>query len=146
MELSTVKHVTTKRVIVALTVHGDGPFVPEILARRGDFALAVHLYQADPEARIDDEGQWRKSNPGLGTIKSINYMRNEARRVAVTVSDRASFAALDMNLPQSPSREMLCDVADLSSCFTDELPERKGPVYIGVDIGEATSSTAWAGA
>ena len=129
---------------VALTVHGDGPFVPEILARRGDPALAIHMFQADPEAAIDDEAQWRKANPGLGTIKSVEYMRNESRRVAVTVSDAPSFKALDMNLPQSPTREMLCDPADLSACFVDELPEKRGPVFVGCDIGEATSGTAWA--
>ena len=129
---------------VALTVHGDGPFVPEILARRGDPALAIHLYQADPEAAIDDEAQWRKANPGLGTIKSVEYMRNESRRVAVTVSDAPSFKALDLNLPQSPTREMLCDPADLAACFADELPARSGPVFVGCDIGEATSGTAWA--
>ena len=129
---------------VALTIHGDGPFVPEILAREGDKALAIHHYRADPEAAIDDEAQWRKANPGLGTIKSVEYMRNESRRVAVSVSDRPSFMALDMNMPQSPTREMLCDPSDLSACFVDELPERRGDVWIGVDIGEATSGTAWA--
>ena len=129
---------------VALTVHGDGPFVPEILAREGDKALAIHHYRADPEAAIDDEAQWRKANPGLGTIKSVEYMRNESRRVAVTVSDAPSFKALDMNMPQSPTREMLCDPADLAACFVDELPERRGDVWIGADIGEATSGTAWA--
>ena len=131
---------------VALTVHGDSPFVPEILARRGDPALAIHLYQCDPDAALDDEAAWKASNPGLGSIKSIEYMRNESRRVAVTVSDRGSFAALDMNLPQSPSREMLCDPADLNQCFVeaDEMPQRSGSCFIGVDIGEARSGTAWA--
>ena len=130
---------------VALTVHGDAPFVGEILERRGDPALAVHLYQADPEAAIDDEAQWHKANPGIKAgVKSLTYMRTESRRVAVTVSDRPSFMALDMNMPQSPSREMLCDPADLAACFVDELPERRGPVYVGCDIGEATSGTAWA--
>ena len=130
---------------VALTVHGDGPFVPEILAREGDKALAIHLYQADPEAALDDEAQWHKANPGIKAgVKSLTYMRTESRRVAVTVSDRPSFMALDMNMPQSPSREMLCDPADLAACFVDELPERRGPVFIGCDIGEATSGTAWA--
>ena len=131
---------------VALTVHGDAPFVPEILARRGDPALAIHLYQCDPDAALDDEAAWRASNPGLGTIKSVEYMRTESRRVAVTVSDAPSFRALDLNLPQSPTREMLCDPSDLKTCFVDEaeLPARSGPCFIGVDIGEATSGTAWA--
>ena len=77
-------------------------------------------------------------------MKSLTHMRAESRRVAVTVSDAPSFRALEMNLPQSPTREMLCDPADLAACFVDELPEKRGPVFVGCDIGEATSGTAWA--
>ena len=130
---------------VSLTVHGDGPFVDEILAREGDKALAIHHYRADPEAAIDDEAQWHKANPGIKAgVKSLTYMETESRRVAVTVSDAPSFKALDMNMPQSPTREMLCDPADLAACFVDELPERRGPVFVGADVGESLSATAWA--
>ena len=84
---------------LSLSVFGSGPFVPEILARRGDPALAVHLHQPDERAALDDESAWRAANPGLACgIKSISYMRDEARRVAVSVADQSSFRALDMNL------------------------------------------------
>ena len=36
---------------VSLSVRGSGPFIPEILKRRGDPALRVHLYEAPAGAR-----------------------------------------------------------------------------------------------
>ena len=36
---------------LALTIHGGGPFVPEILARKGAPGLAIHHYHAPPGCR-----------------------------------------------------------------------------------------------
>ena len=95
---------------ISLSVYGSGPFVPEILARKGDPSLAVHLYQSDPDLPLDDEKNWKLSNPGLVCgIKSLDYMKAESRRVLVTVSDQASFQSLDLNLQGHPSEK--CCVA-----------------------------------
>ena len=65
---------------MALTIHGDGPFVPEILAREDHPSVAVHHFRpAADDCALDDEEAWAASNPGLGTIKSLAYMRDEAR-------------------------------------------------------------------
>ena len=69
-------------------------------------------------------------------------MADEARRVEATPSDRASFLAFDLNLPQSPTREMIFTVGDWRRCTVDELPARSGPVVVGLDMGEATSASA----
>ena len=115
------------------------------MARRGDPSVRVHEYAALADAAIDDRAAWASANPGLACgIKSWSYMHDEARRVASTRSDEPSFRALDLNQPVSPTREMIFSVADVSGCHVDELPERSGPVCIGVDFGEATSASAWA--
>ena len=65
---------------VSLSVFGSAPFIPEILERRGDRGLVVHLFQAAEKARLDDERAWRAANPGIAAgIKSGSYMRDEAR-------------------------------------------------------------------
>ena len=98
---------------ISLSVRGSSPFIPEILARRGDTALRVHLFEAPKGAALDDERAWHAANPGLALgLKSIEYMRDEARRVAVTIADQSSFKALDMNLAIDP-----------------------GGVDVGVDVG-----------
>ena len=131
---------------IALSVHGDSPFIPEMMARKGDPGLVIHHYApTKSECALDDRRAWNAANPGLRSgIKSISYMVSEARRVSQTPSDEGSFRALDMNLPQAPSTEMLCPVDELRACFVEAmlLPDRSGPCYLGFDFGEATSGTA----
>ena len=107
--------------------------------------MIVHHFAAKDGCALDDRRAWNAANPGLRAgIKSLSYMEAEARRVLQTPSDEASFRALDLNLPQSPTVEMLCPVDEMRACFVkpDALPERSGPCFIGLDIGEATSGTA----
>ena len=128
---------------IALSIMGDSPFTAEMIERRADPGCNVHLYAAPSDAALDDPGGWHASNPGLKAgIKSIAYMQDEARRVLLSPTDQASFRAFDLNLPQSPTREMIFAPSDLQSCFTSDLPERRGDVVIGLDVGEATSATA----
>ena len=129
----------------SLSVYGSGPFVPEICerARQGDPGLFLHLYQSDPQKPIDDEANWALSNPGLACgIKSLDYMRSESRRVSVTISDQASFRSLDLNLPGSPSREMLCTPGEWAACESPQLPPRAGGVCLGIDLGSSLSMSA----
>ena len=127
---------------VALSIRGDGPFIPEILARRGDPDLSVHLYESDPKKPLDDEANWRASNPGLGSIKSIEYMKTESRRVLATPADENAFRAQDLNQAVSASRAMICSLSDWVACVTDKLPERTKRAVVGVDLGGSSSMTA----
>ena len=54
-------------------VFGSGPYIPEILAREGDPALAVHLYAADPRSALDDEAGGRAANPGLRVRYQVGF-------------------------------------------------------------------------
>ena len=61
-----------------MSATGFGPYIPEILERRDvDPGLTVHLYQADPDAAIDDREAWKASNPALGRIKQWSYMESK---------------------------------------------------------------------
>ena len=129
---------------MSLSVHGDGPFIPEILARRGAPGLAVHLHQAAEGCALDDPKAHQAANPGLGLIKQHSYMKAEAARCLATPSDQASFRALDLNQPGSPTREMVCAPSDWQDCVTlrAKLPPRSGPCYVGFDAGGSSSMTA----
>ena len=130
---------------IALTVLGDGPFVPEILKREGDPGLAIHLYQAPENCALDDDKAWAAANPGLSCgIKRRSYLESESRRVSVTVSDESSFRALDLNQPVSPTSEMIFSVSDWLKCVVSisDLPDRTGRCFIGFDLGGSSSLTA----
>ena len=132
---------------LSLSVHGDGPFIPEILERKGSAGLAVHHYHAPEGCALDDEAAWDAANPGIKAgIKSIDYMRSEARRVAVTRSDESSFRALDLNQPATPGSEMIFSLAEWEACVVDEaaLPPRTGACCVGFDLGGSSSMTALA--
>ena len=121
-----------------ISIRGDSILFREILENP---SVVSHVHAASDGCAIDDEAAWRAANPGLGSIKSIEYMKNEVTRVAGVASDEPSFRALDLNLAIAPSREMVCTPSDLEACFVD-VAEYRGPVYVGLDIGEASSGTA----
>ena len=105
-----------------ISIRGDSPLFAEIL---GNPAVVSHVHAAPDDCAIDDEAAWHAANPGLGTIKSLDYMRAEVERVRGVASDEPSFRAFDLNLAISPTREMACAPADLAACFTDS-PEYAG--------------------
>ena len=129
---------------LSLSIHGDGPFVPEILSRRGAPSLAIHHYTADPDLAIDDPLAWRQANPGLGTIKGEQYMRDEAARVLAVPSDEPAYVGHDLNRAGSLAGELICSVSTWRGCewSADDLPPRDGPVSLGIDIGDVASFTS----
>ena len=50
--------------IIHLSIHGDGPFVPELLELRDDPAISIHHYAAPEDCDLQDEAAWRAANPG----------------------------------------------------------------------------------
>ena len=132
--------------VLHLSIKGDGPFIPELLAMRDDPAVSVHLYEAPAGCQLDDEDAWHAANPGLAQgIKSIDYMRDRARMAAVNPNDQADFRAHDLNQAGSATREMLCTITDWERILLDAgepAPARTGPVVIGFDAGGSSSMTA----
>ena len=133
--------------LIALSIRGESPMLEEMLDRRELPTCAVHLYAPDvvqgADVDITDRRIWEAGNPGLKAgIKAWAYMEAEVARVAATPTDLSSFLAFDLNLPQSPTREMIFAPSDLTACVTEALPERDGPCFLGLDFGGATSGTA----
>ena len=62
-----------------ISIRGDSILFREILENP---SVVSHVHAAPDGCKIDDEAAWRAANPGLGTIKSIEYMKNEVERVA----------------------------------------------------------------
>lgn len=125
--------------IMHISIKGDSPLFREILANPESVA---HVYAAQADADIADEAAWRDANPGLGSIKSLDYMRAELARVIGNPPDEPYFRAHDLNQAQDPTKEMILPRAIMEACFVEEPPPRRGDAYLGLDFGEATSGTA----
>ena len=125
--------------VIHISVRGDSPLFAEVLDNP---ATVAHVYAAPDGCALDDETAWEKANPGLGSIKQVAYMRAEVERIRGAPFDEPSFRAYDLNQALSPTREMICSPDDLRACFADDPPPRQGACFVGLDIGEAVSSTA----
>ena len=142
--ISGLKSSTSARngKFICISIHGDGPFVPEFLARAGDPAIAVHAYIPEEDAPADDPATWAAGNPGLGTIKSTSYMADRARISATNPTDLSFFRSEDCNIPGNPGVTMICSPDEWTKLL--RLPEggRQGPVVLGFDAGGSASMTA----
>ena len=135
--------------LLALSIRGDSPMLEEMLERAELSTCVVHLHapETDDGGDVDtaDPEVWAKGNPGIKAgIKSAQWMADEVARVEATPSDRATFLALDLNLPGRPSTEVLFSLDHYRAAVVDgrELPPRKGPCVLGLDMGEAASASA----
>ena len=76
---------------IALSIWGDGPHVPEFVARRDHDGVSVHLYQPALDSKIGDEDAWHQGNPSLRCgVKSLSHMRAALKRVLSSVGDQDS--------------------------------------------------------
>lgn len=133
--------------LLGISIQGDGPMFAELRERRDAGSVVYHLHAAPEDCALDDESAWAAANPGLAEgIKSRAYMVDAAARAIANPSDAPSFRAYDLNLPQSPSVELICRVEDWRACecAPDDLPPRSGPAVVGFDIGGSSSLTALA--
>ena len=128
--------------LIAISVIGDGLLSREMIERKDDAATAVHIHAAPADCALDDVSAWHAANPTLGTIKSLSYMEDMARRAQTAPNEQAAFRAHDLNQPGSPSREMICDVTAWQLVASQARPDRAGSCFVGIDLGGSASMTA----
>ena len=128
--------------LIAISVMGDSPLTAELVQRRDDPSVVVHAYHAPAGCALDDPEAWAAANPGLGTIKSLSYMRDMARRAAALPSEQASFRAFDLNQTGSPVADAVVALSVWEAVERQPKPERSGPCFVGVDVGGSVSLTA----
>ena len=128
--------------VLAISIKGDGPFIPELIERAADPTVVVKVYEPPADADPLLPATWAHGNPTLGTIKSRQYMVDRARLVANVPADLALFAAEDCNLAGSVTREMICSVADWNGLLGGDPAPRAGDCVVGIDLGGSDSLTA----
>ena len=126
--------------LLAISIMGDSPFIPELLERRDEDGVVVHHYAPPRGADPLDPATWAYSNPGLGTIKSVTYMQYRAKAVANNPADLALFATEDVNIAGSIHYESIVTVGDWKQLET--VAERDGPAVVGIDLGSTDSLSA----
>lgn len=127
--------------LMCISIRADGPMFHELIQRAQHPTVHVTQFEAEHSDPLDSEATWRKSNPGLGTIKSLVYMRDMAAKAMAVPADQATFRAFDLNMKLAPNRELLVQVNEWRECVTDELSERVGSCVLGIDLGGSQAMT-----
>jgi phage terminase large subunit-like protein len=73
------------------------------------------IYETETDADWESEDVWRKANPGLGTIKSLEYMRRECGKAKEEPSYQATFRRLELN-QRTPTQDVWFDLELWEKC------------------------------
>ena len=126
---------------VHISIKGTGPMFAELLSRRGQPGIVVHEYAADDDADLRDRAQWRKANPGLGTIKSMDYMIDASARAAEIEAAQNGFKVFDLNIAGDVGGDPIVTIGTYQKCVTATLPDRSGDCWLALDVGGAAAFT-----
>ena len=133
-----------KSIILGTRLRGDLFESSLDQMRRGIEGVQGLEFTVAPDCDIMDEKVWRQGNPSLGSIKSLSYMRRTALAAADDPSRQPSFRAHDLNAIAEDDSETIVSLTDWKQIETplDDLPPRKGRVWMGFDAGGSASMTA----
>lgn len=98
------------------------------------------IYELDSPEEWDDEACWIKANPGLGTIKSVDYLRQMVQKAKDDISFKPTVMVKDFNIPQTSESAWL-RFEDLNN--TEKIPFESLDYCIGgMDASDTTDLTA----
>ena len=126
---------------LALGAQYTGPMFRELLDRADDPAVHVTCYAAAPDCALEDRAAWAEANPGLGSIKSVSYMAAMARRAMAATGAEYGFRGHELNAAVDTARDSIVGPEAWRGCC-GELPDRRGPVALGIDLGGGDAMSA----
>lgn len=130
--------------IISTQAASDGDFLSLMIddALRGDDPRTVcHLYTAPPDCGLMDESAWRAANPAIGTIVSLDYVRNLAQEAVRLPSREPQFRNLILNM-RCEVRAPFVPPALWARSGADPAPYEGEPVFCGLDLSAGVDLTA----
>lgn len=121
----------------------EGPMFAE-LEKRGKIDPRAHWvrYSAPGDCDPLDEDVWELANPGLGSIKSLEYMRGKALDAEISPANMTYFMSFDLNMDVDPARATIVTVGQWRECIDEAADLRGEPVVLGIDLGGSVSMSA----
>jgi len=123
----------------------DNQFITELLQyyrdvlddKIEDKGIAGLIFQPDKEDDLNDEIAWKKANPAIGTITSMESIRNSYQKAINSASTRTYYQFLTRRVnvfTEEPTNWL--DPFKLNECFTElNIEDYKGrEVFIGIDL------------
>lgn len=119
-------------------------YARKVLAgEQDDDTLLVWLYTQDSEQEIwQDETSWMKSNPTLGQIKTVEYLRERLNKARLDKSERVFTLCKDFNIKQNSSESWLLNDDYDYPQEVRTLEDFRGCIALAaVDLAETTDLT-----
>ena len=106
-----------------------------------DERILFIIYELDNPKEIEKEECWYKPNPGLGTIKNVNILRDKVKTASNNPSELPNLLCKDFNIRQNDQDKWLTyEIIDNSNTFIDD--EIYDTYAIGgVDLSSTTDLT-----
>lgn len=106
-----------------------------------DERILVIIYELDNPKEIEKEECWYKPNPGLGTIKNVNILRDKVKNANNNPSELPNLLCKDFNIRQNDQDKWLTyEVIHNTATFSDD--EIYDTYAIGgVDLSSTTDLT-----
>ena len=126
-------------------VAGSGHVFDGLLSGGADVALTYAATAADEKAgRLGWRRTWRKANPSLDVLPSLEAsIRREWKEAQADDQAAARFKSLRLNMGRADTAEnVLLTTEAWERCEADILPDRKGPMVLGLDLGGSGAFTA----
>ncbi|MCA4756318.1 terminase TerL endonuclease subunit [Mycolicibacterium fortuitum] len=125
----------------------DGYLDQELKYARGvlegeqeDATLLAWLYTQDSEQEVwQDPKAWQKSNPSLGSIKKVKYIKDQIRKAQKDKAERVFMLSKDFNIKSNNAAAwLLAEEIRNSNDVAFKLEEMRGRVAIGgVDLSKS---------
>ena len=121
----------------------QGPMFRDLELRADmDDMVYFRRYSAPTDCDPLDEKVWKMANPGLGTIKSWNYMRGRARDSKLSAGNLTSFMSFDLNMDVDPVKEAIVSPRMWKKCISADAELGGESVVLGFDMGGSVSMSA----
>lgn len=100
------------------------------------------VYELDDRAEWEDESCWAKANPGLGTIKKMEYLRSQVERAHNDPTYLPTVLTKDFNLPENAAVAWLsyAEAVNVRTFDLREMGFRYG--IVGFDAADTVDLTA----
>src|SRR5690606_262991 len=106
----------------------------------GDPRIVCRVYEAPKDCDLLDESAWKAANPALGTFRSLDDLREQAKQAARMPSAENTFRNLILN--QRVSLDSPFVSPDVWQANSAEPVAFDGPVFAGLDLSARTDLTA----
>jgi phage terminase large subunit-like protein len=106
-----------------------------------DPSIVCHLYAADDDCELDDERQWHRANPALGTFRNLEDLSSAISKAKRMPAEEPKIRNLFLNQRVSPDATLISR-AEWRACAGDVRILDGDEIYIALDLSSVADLTA----